>query len=234
MEPLTPERRRQQTRDYLLGAAAQVFAKRGFHGATLDEVAAVAGFTKGAVYSNFKNKADLFLALFEANYQREMAALVTVVEDHAELPAGAALSDFVALIREQVRQSGPEFGLLLQEFWLYAARDEDARRQLAQLEEFYARAVGDLLENERRRRGLPPLANPERTARVLNAMFHGINQLRCIDPDAVDDALIEEAINFVARALGADLDNEAASAERPAASPAGPERQARAMPAKRV
>ncbi|MGH9028978.1 MAG: TetR family transcriptional regulator, partial [Acidimicrobiales bacterium] len=44
-EPLTPERRRQQTRDYLLKAAEQVFAERGFNGASLDEVAAVAGFT---------------------------------------------------------------------------------------------------------------------------------------------------------------------------------------------
>ena len=70
LEPLTPERRRQQTRDYLLQAAAQVFAERGFHGASLDEVAAAAGFTKGAVYSNFKNKEDLFLALLEANQRR--------------------------------------------------------------------------------------------------------------------------------------------------------------------
>ncbi len=44
VEPLTPERRRQQTRDMLIQAAAQVFAERGFHGATLDEVARVGGF----------------------------------------------------------------------------------------------------------------------------------------------------------------------------------------------
>src|ERR1022692_3114734 len=49
-------------------AAAQVFAERGFHGATLDAVASAAGFSKGAVYSNFKNKEDLFLALLEASY----------------------------------------------------------------------------------------------------------------------------------------------------------------------
>ena len=65
LDPLTPERRRRQTRDHLLDAAAQVLAERGFHGASLDEVAAAAGFTKGAVYSNFKNKEDLFLALLE-------------------------------------------------------------------------------------------------------------------------------------------------------------------------
>jgi AcrR family transcriptional regulator len=55
-EPLTPERRRAMTRQHLLDAAAIVFTRNGFHGSTLDEVAATAGFTKGAVYSNFGSK----------------------------------------------------------------------------------------------------------------------------------------------------------------------------------
>src|ERR1035438_3365086 len=96
LEPLTPERRRQRTREHLLAAAAEVFAERGFHGASLDEVAAVAGFTKGAVYSNFKNKEDLFLALFKANYDREMDALRVTLQA-SEVPPEARLSDFVAL-----------------------------------------------------------------------------------------------------------------------------------------
>ena len=83
MEPLTQERRRQLTREHLLAAAAQVFAERGFHGATLDEVARVAGFTKGAVYSNFASKDDLFLALFKANYEREMEGLVSILGSSA-------------------------------------------------------------------------------------------------------------------------------------------------------
>src|SRR5271165_3793460 len=99
LQPLTPERRRQQTRDHLLAAAAEVFAARGFHGASLDEVAAVAGFTKGAVYSNFKNKEDLFLALFKANYDREMAALRATLEA-SEMPPETRLTDFVTLISE--------------------------------------------------------------------------------------------------------------------------------------
>src|SRR5579863_10773918 len=100
IEPLTPERRRQQTRDHLLAAAAQVFADRGFHGASLDEVAAVAGFSKGAVYSNFKNKEDLFLALLESHYEREMAAVRATLEA-TDGPPEAHLSNFVALIRDQ-------------------------------------------------------------------------------------------------------------------------------------
>jgi AcrR family transcriptional regulator len=65
MARLTRAQRRQQTRARLLEAAGQVFARRGFHAATLDEVAEAAGYTKGAVYANFANKDGLFLALLD-------------------------------------------------------------------------------------------------------------------------------------------------------------------------
>src|SRR5437879_6422414 len=74
LEPLTPERRRAMTREHLLAAAAEVFARRGYHGATLDEVAETAGFTKGAVYSNFTSKEDLFLALTQRREEQLIAA----------------------------------------------------------------------------------------------------------------------------------------------------------------
>ena len=71
-EPLTPERRRELTRRHLLEAAAIVFARDGFHGATVDKVASHAGFTKGAVYSNFKSKDDLAIAA--ADHWSEMTS----------------------------------------------------------------------------------------------------------------------------------------------------------------
>src|SRR4249920_557563 len=76
---LTPERRRALTRRHLLEAAGVVFARQGFHGATLDEVAATAGFTKGAVYSNFTSKDDLFLALLEDRTERQLAVVSDVL-----------------------------------------------------------------------------------------------------------------------------------------------------------
>src|SRR5476649_1930069 len=79
-EPLTPERRRAMTRRHLLEAAAIVFARDGFHGATLDDVAATAGFTKGAVYSNFKSKDDLFLALLDDRIERQFAIALEVLD----------------------------------------------------------------------------------------------------------------------------------------------------------
>ncbi|WP_243717763.1 TetR/AcrR family transcriptional regulator, partial [Actinomadura sp. KC345] len=66
--PGTPDPRgdrREQTRTALLTAAERLWAERGIHGASLDDIAAAAGLTKGAVYSNFAGKTDLLLALME-------------------------------------------------------------------------------------------------------------------------------------------------------------------------
>jgi AcrR family transcriptional regulator len=205
LQPLTPERRRQQTRDHLLAAAAEVFAERGFHGASLDEVAAVAGFTKGAVYSNFKNKEDLFLALFKANYEREMDALRATLTD-AKAPPEARISDFVGLIQDQTRQSVSNFSLLYEEFWLYAARNPVVREQLIRIDDEAARALAEILRAENERVGLAPMKSPVQTARLVEILFRGISQLRVLQPEMVDDEFIEAAIAFVARGLGDPVD----------------------------
>src|SRR3954452_23615459 len=89
-EPLTPERRRAQTRRPLLDAAAVVFARKGFHGATIDEVAQTAGFTEGAVYSNFKDKEATFFALIDDRIERQFSIVSEVLprapHDRAEQP----------------------------------------------------------------------------------------------------------------------------------------------------
>ncbi len=205
LQPLTPERRRRQTREHLLAAAAEVFAARGFHGATLDEVAAVAGFTKGAVYSNFKNKEDLFLALFKANYDREMDAIRGALAD-SEVPPEARISEFVALIRDQTAQAGRNFNLLYQEFSLYAARNPAVREELNRIDDQGARTLAGILQAERERVGLEPLASPLQTARIVELLFRGIGQLRVLQPDVADDDFVEAAIAFVARGLGDPLD----------------------------
>jgi AcrR family transcriptional regulator len=204
IQPLTPQRRRQQTRDHLLAAAAQVFAERGFHGASLDEVAAVAGFSKGAVYSNFKNKEDLFLALFKANYDREMEALRATLES-SEMPPEARLSDFVDLIREQTRQGDDSFGILFAEFWLYAVRNPTAREQLIQLEDENVRGIAEIIEAERIRQGIEPLESAERVARIIAVLFHGIARLRILQPEVADDELVGTAISLISRGMGVDV-----------------------------
>ena len=82
VEKLTPERRRQLTRDALLDAAAQVFARRGFNGASLDEIAETAGFTRGAIYKHFADKEDLLFAVSERFNERAAPGIQRSPRDH--------------------------------------------------------------------------------------------------------------------------------------------------------
>jgi AcrR family transcriptional regulator len=203
LEPLTAERRRQQTREYLLQAAAQVFAERGFYAATLDEVAAAAGFTKGAVYSNFKNKEDLFLALLEDAYAREMTALRATIES-SDIPPEARIGDFVSLIGGELDRV-PNMGALYLEFHLYALRNPAARARMNELEQEDIRAIAEILEVEREQRGIEVEEPAERTARIIVALFRGINMMRTANPEVAGQELLEAAIAFVTRAQGIEV-----------------------------
>lgn len=205
LEPLTPERRRQQTREHLLAAAAQVFAERGFHGATLDAVAAAAGFSKGAVYSNFKNKEDLFLALLEASYSTEMESLRATLEA-SEVPPEARLTDFLPVVLGGTNHGllPEDWAVLYMEFALFAMRNPVAQRKLAEFDNAAVAEVADLIKQERRRWGLEELESAERTARIIQALFRGISLMRALDPDGVDEAVLATSLSFVTAALTAE------------------------------
>ncbi len=201
IDPLTPERRRRQTRDYLLQAAAQVFAERGYHGASLDEVAAVAGFSKGAVYSNFKNKEDLFLALLESHYEREMAAVRATLEV-TDGPPEAHLSSFVTLMRDQFqRATGDNWAMLYEEFFLYAMRNPTVRERLAAFDTLDVDSVAQIIEGERDRHGIDLEDPAPHVARIVIALMRGISMMRNLDPDAVDEPFLESVMAFLIRAM---------------------------------
>ena len=108
----------------MLDAAARVFAARGFGGASMEEIAAEAGFTRGAVYSNFADKSELFLVVLEERGERR-AGEVSAIYEQAEDPF-----DFFARLgaAEPERNRDAEVWLMLRlEFWLYAMRNPEVR-----------------------------------------------------------------------------------------------------------
>src|ERR1700691_6600747 len=126
---LTREQSRATTRERLLGAARRVFARSGFHGASVEEVASEAGFSTGALYSNFTGKEDLFLALMEREineHAREIADAVRAQASIAERATGGARRWMTMIDRE------PELLLLFMEFWAYGVRDPEVRPKVAE------------------------------------------------------------------------------------------------------
>ncbi len=199
LEPLTPERRREMTRSHLLEAAAIVFARDGFHGATVDDIAAAAGFTKGAVYSNFTSKDDLFLALVDDRLDREVQMFGTELgqaphERDAELPR------IGELIRRQTFDEG--WTILWLEFVLYATRHPAAREKLVESLHRQRAAVEAILENEYARRDASPSHSIPTLATVSMSVFFGLGIDRLVDPEGVTDDTLRSTLEFLYDTIG--------------------------------
>src|SRR5438105_15141002 len=126
---MTREQSKANTRERLLDAARRVFASSGFHGASVEEIAATAGFSTGALYSNFDGKEDLFLALMEREideHAREIAEAVGERASVAERAAGGGRQWMTMIERE------PELLLLFMEFWACGVRDSEIRPKVAE------------------------------------------------------------------------------------------------------
>jgi AcrR family transcriptional regulator len=140
---LTRAQAKQQTRERLLQAARRVFVERGFHATTLDQVAEEAGYTKGAVYSAFESKTDLFLAIFEERIRRRAGELGRIAARVGSLDELAQAGErfWTATLRNE-----REWSLLLVEFEVYAARDAVLRKRLAGIRGVFRSAMCKTIE----------------------------------------------------------------------------------------
>src|SRR5919204_3848463 len=116
---LTRAEQQEQTRTRIIESAAQVFARRGFGRGSLEEIAESAGYSKGAVYSNFAGKDELFLAVLDARFERRARLLADVVLD------GERLEDSYRAVAQSMvvaDEGEPRWTPLLLEFWAHASR----------------------------------------------------------------------------------------------------------------
>lgn len=208
---LTRSERREQTRERLLDAAAEVFNRLGYHGASMDAVAEAAGYTKGAVYSNFATKGDLFLALLtrysmaQAKAQSEAVANLAL-EELGEY-GGRALVDQAS--------SQEKWDVLQIEFWLAAMRDPVLREALASGGKEIWREVGDRLDQKFTETGRDIAFTGVEFAKLVNTLGTGLLINLYIDPEFAEPELFSRAIRIL---LGLP-------ARGPGKSPGRPHRQ---------
>jgi AcrR family transcriptional regulator len=206
-ERLTRKQRQEHTRHCLLEAAARVFARRGLAQASVDEVAADAGFTKGAVYANFGSKEELFLEMLDRKFATRLADLEAVLgtDEPPEAQARAAGRDFLAAI-----SGDPEWGRLFVEAALHASRHEAFR---GQLQASYAQMRARMVELLRARLATEGLESPvpiDQLAMMFFAMANGVGFERLVEQDTVPDDLFATMLELVTRGLwSAQLDGVA-------------------------
>jgi AcrR family transcriptional regulator len=123
---MTREQRKAHTREELLAAGDWLFRERGFHGTSLDQVASAAGYTKGAVYSNFTSKEDLFLAIFERRVDDALARTAAFLSEHGE--RGPA-----ELTRRALTSADSGWTAVFFEFWAHVLRNPEPRARFLSL-----------------------------------------------------------------------------------------------------
>ncbi|WP_207798373.1 TetR/AcrR family transcriptional regulator [Klenkia marina] len=180
--------RREQVRARVLEAARAVFAERGFAGASTDQVAAAAGFTKGAVYSNFGSKDELFLALMDA----EVAARVTAVE--RALAGTADLPGALAAVGTELTARDPAWQLLYLEFWQRAVRDPGARAAFVASRRDLRARVCEVVERFLADHPVHTGWDAGRLTLVLIALTNGLALEALPDPEAVPDDVLPRVL----------------------------------------
>jgi AcrR family transcriptional regulator len=176
--PVRVTRRRAETRARLLDAAFSVFAAQGFGGATIEDVCAAAGYTRGAFYSNFDTLDELFFAL----YQQRAEVIATQVAGALEAAHGDLRTSITPIIDSLVVDR--EWVMIKTEFLLHAARNPAAGVALRDQQARLRLALASSLQGSIDVSGLPEaLQTAEALAEAVMAVHDGVMERLVLHPD---------------------------------------------------
>jgi AcrR family transcriptional regulator len=190
---------RDETRDKLFEAAARVFEEQGIGGASIEAIAAAAGFTRGAFYSNFVSKDELIIAMLEDHVAQSIRRSLDLLAKHQNL------DDFLDAFKRMDRSQQDPLGrspLLHMEMILFVARAEKRRPELAKRLRARRKLIADIVETTLKDSGRPASLNPAWTAAVVLALEDGFRLHRLIDPETTPADSFLRALSDLRRATG--------------------------------
>ncbi|MCS3779060.1 TetR/AcrR family transcriptional regulator [Tsukamurella ocularis] len=169
------ERTRARTVEKFLDVGLAVFADRGFHAASMDEICTRAALSRGAFYSNFSGKEALFFALFDRHAENQVGRITAVIDGADSLDAAIAGAARAAAADDPDER---RWALLSTEFTIYAARDAEAARRLTDR---------DVVLRERLSAALARFIEPHDAAalaRYAIALYEGAQLTHLVDRDS--------------------------------------------------
>ena len=193
---LTRQESQARTRALLLEVATQEFLANGYTGTSLEKIAELAGFSKGAVYGNFAGKEELALAVLENHF---FALLQTFVGEFAA--GGDTIEDRLAVLERWLETllADDDWQVFAVEFAVHTRRNPKIQQQVAERERMVRAAVTALLSQQIQQLGVQPILPPEKLGIVLVSVVGGIAVQRLIDP-AIPTSLITDAVKALFRA----------------------------------
>ncbi|MGY3617455.1 TetR/AcrR family transcriptional regulator [Bradyrhizobium sp. USDA 10063] len=190
---------RDDTCEKLFEAAARVFEEQGIRGASIEAIAAAAGFTRGAFYSNFKSKEELIIAMLEDHVEQTIRRNLDLLARHD------SLADFIDALKSMDRSRQDPLGrspLLHMEMILFVARAEKRRPELAKRLRARRKLVAEIIETTRKNSGRNGKLDPAWTAAIVLALEDGFRLHRLIDPETTPADSFLRAIGDLQRTIG--------------------------------
>jgi AcrR family transcriptional regulator len=190
---------RDDTRDKLFEAAARMFEEQGIGGASIEAIAAAAGFSRGAFYSNFASKDELIIAMLEDHVAQTVRRNLDLLSKHK------SLADFLDALKTVDRGQQDPLGrspLLHMEMILFVARAEKRRPELAKRLRARRRLIADIVETSLKNAGKSGSRDASWTAAIVLALEDGFRLHRLIDPDTTPADSFLRAITDLHRAIG--------------------------------
>ena len=193
---------RDDTRDKLFEAAARVFEEQGINAASIEAIAAAAGFTRGAFYSNFASKDELIVAMLEDHVEQSIRRYLDLLAKHQDL------QDYLDAFRNMDRTRQDPLGrspLLHMEMILFVARAEKRRPELAKRLRARRQMLTEIVEIISKHSGRN-FENPAWVAAILLALEDGFRLHRLIDPETTPADSFLRAADDLQQAIGDAFD----------------------------
>ena len=192
---MTPSRvrpRREDVRAQILDAAIIVFNREGYGAASIQKIATEAGFTKGAVYSNFDSKQELFGAIMRARFSETSLAVLEGITPTSD-GWHAAVGQAATLLAQHIGTLGSLHALVI-EFALQASRDPEAAEVYLELRRAQRLELADGLRTRAPSLGLAENIDFDQVAATILALISGLTLESIIDPDLPTENIIRDAL----------------------------------------
>ncbi|MGB9227360.1 TetR/AcrR family transcriptional regulator [Mycobacterium sp.] len=194
---------REQTKKVLLGAAREVFAQRGYEQTTLDDVAEAAGLTKGAVYSSFQSKAELFYALMDEQVRERLDLTTKEVESFDGVGNLDQLSANIGTVFRDLLVAQREWQLMYVDFWSVAARDPRLQQSFAEHRREVRTLIGSIFQRIAKEMDTELPMSGEHLAAIVLGLVNGVAMEQIADPEQLQPELLVQGLQMLIKGVSA-------------------------------
>lgn len=196
-----PQRRREETYQQILEAAYQVFARRGYEAATVDEIAAECGISKGALYHHFPSKEELFATLIRTRFELLAFTAISAWPEERPFDVGELVSLGMRAVWDRIRRE-PAWFRLLEEAYVQAGRNEVIAEIMSAVRRGNRRVAESILRQGQERGNVRRDLDVESMAVVMTAISDGAVSAYFVDESAFDvERFLDVAVDTISRML---------------------------------